>query len=139
MDPVHSALRVHLDAAPRKSPIIVVGARGRPYTSDGYRARFFRAIRKLEGAGRVDVGLTFHGLRHTVGKQLADVGCDERTIAAILGHRTTAMAAHYSRDADNQRRAAAGIRRLERADKRTAREQKMEKTKKQSGKTEQRR
>lgn len=135
--PAHSALVAYLDAAPRKSPIIVVGARGRPFTSDGFRARFFRAMRKLEAAGRVGVGLTFHGLRHTVGKQLADAGCDERTIAAILGHRTTAMAAHYSRDADNQRRAAVGIRRLERADQRTAREQKVEKTKKRDGKTEQ--
>ena len=35
-----------------------------------------------------------HGLRHTAGRLLADRGADPRTIAALLGHRTLAMAAH---------------------------------------------
>jgi integrase len=31
---------------------------------------------QLENEGKVGTGLTFHGLRHTVGTKLADAGAD---------------------------------------------------------------
>ncbi|HEV2551253.1 MAG TPA: tyrosine-type recombinase/integrase [Stellaceae bacterium] len=63
-------------------------------------------------------GLTFRGLRHTVGKKLAEAGCDARTIAAVLGHQTEDMARHYAKQEDARRRTSAAIRKLERkADK----------------------
>ncbi len=63
---------------------------------------------------KVGPGLTFHGLRHTVGKRLADAGCDDRIIMSITGHRSTSMVQTYTREADQKRRAAEGIRKLER-------------------------
>lgn len=98
----------------RQSPNIVVGKRGLPYTESGFRARFFKLIRALKAEGKVAPGLTFHGLRHSVGKALADAGCDTRTIMAVTGHQTEAMAAKYTKEADQRRRAKVGIVKLER-------------------------
>lgn len=113
--PAHRDLRAILDTAPRKSPVIVVGARGKPLTGDGFRARFFRVIRDLEKTGLIGKGLTFHGLRHTAATALADAGCDTRDIMAITGHKTEAMVARYTRTADQKRRARSAITKLEEA------------------------
>jgi integrase len=111
--PAHPMLRELLDAAPCKSPIIVIGARGNPFTPSGFRARFFKLIRELRAADRVASGLTFHGLRVTTATMLAEAGCDTQTIMAITGHETEAMVAHYRRDADKRERAEAAIARLD--------------------------
>jgi integrase len=79
--PVGAPLKAMLDATTRCSPIILVDAHGRPWTSDGFRARFFRA---RDEAGIV--GLTFNDLRGTAVTRLALVGCSEAQIAAITGH-----------------------------------------------------
>jgi integrase len=110
----HARLREILDAIPRVSPVIVIGARGRPFTQSGFQRRFFGLIRRLTDEGKVQPGLSFHGLRHTLGTLLAEDGNDPRTIAAVLGQRTTAMADHYSRTAERRHLAAAAITRLER-------------------------
>jgi hypothetical protein len=39
-------------------------------------------------------GHSIHGLRKNAGKALAEAGCGEREIMAILGHKTFQMAAH---------------------------------------------
>jgi len=43
---------------------------------------------KLAKAGKITSGLTFHGLRHTAATKLADAGADDKTIAAITGHKS---------------------------------------------------
>lgn len=111
--PAHSELRKLLSAAPRKSPIIVVGVRGHPFTSNDFRTRFFRVIRPLEMSGKIGKGLTFHGLRHTAATALADAGCDTRDIMSITGHKTEAMVARYTQSADQKRRARSAIAKLE--------------------------
>lgn len=110
----HARLREILDLAPRVSPVIVIGARGQPFTQAGFQRRFFGLIRRLVEEGKVESGLSFHGLRHTLGTLLAEDGNDPRTIVAVLGQRTTAMADHYSRTAERRHLAAAAITRLER-------------------------
>jgi integrase len=118
--PADVRLKAILDAAIAArggtvTPIyLAVGRRGQPYTENGFRTMFFRLVRRLEKEGRVGPDLTFHGLRHTAGKVLGDLGTDLRTIAALLGHKTEAMAAHYSQEADRRRRAAAAVSRLSR-------------------------
>jgi len=52
----------------------------------GFSPASSRFIRKLAAEEKIGAGLTFHGLRHTAGKMMADVGCDTGTIAAVLGH-----------------------------------------------------
>jgi integrase len=59
-------------------------------------------------------GPAYHGLRHTAGKALAEAGCTEHQIAAVLGHRTLAMVQHYTRAARQKRLSTAAIGKLER-------------------------
>jgi integrase len=115
--PAHPQLREILDGVQSESSALasitlVAGTKGRPYSGNGFRVMFFRLIRKLEAEGKVRSGLTFHGLRHTAGRLLADRGADPRTIAALLGHKTLQMAAHYSEEADRKKRAVAAVAKL---------------------------
>ncbi len=47
---------------------------------------------KLKREGKIGDGLTFHGLRHTVGTLLVEAGFDIDTIRRWLGQKTLAMA-----------------------------------------------
>jgi integrase len=111
--PAHRDLRALLDAAPRVATTIVTGAIGRPLTGAGLAKAFRTLILRLERGGKIGDGLTFHGLRHTAGKTLADLGADPRAIQALLGQRSLSMAIHYSQEADRRRAAAAAIQFLE--------------------------
>lgn len=130
--PAHPELRAILDEALKVAPKvakigpagdetpIMLGERSKAgYTVSGFRARFFKLIRELTAAGKVRPGLTFHGLRHTLGKLLGDAGCDTRDIAAVFSI-TEAMAEHYSREASRERRAKGALLKLERKGKRAA-------------------
>lgn len=108
--PLHPALRAALAEAPKhKAPTISANSRGEPWTESGFNSTFGKFVDALEAAGKVGPGLTFHGLRHTVGTRLKEAGADDRAIADILGQSSTAMAAHYSRQADTSKRDAALI------------------------------
>jgi integrase len=117
--PAHRELRAILEEASQARSAItaVVNHIGVPYTGNGFRVMFFRLIRRLEAEGKVGPGLTFHGLRHTAGKLLDEAGCDTRTIAAVLGQRSEAMARHYSEEGDRRRRVVVAIKKLERRTK----------------------
>jgi integrase len=114
--PVHPTLKAILDEKAGSGEVdaltLVANNRGVPYTADGFRTMFFRLIRQLETERKVRPGLTFHGLRHTAGRVLADRGADLRTIAALLGHKTLQMAAHYSEEHDRKKRAVAAVAKL---------------------------
>jgi integrase len=112
--PAHRDLRILLDQAPRPATTIVTGARGRPLTEAGLAKSFRTLILGLERQGKIGDDLTFHGLRHTAGKTLADLGADPRMIQALLGHRSMAASLHYSDAADRRRAATAAIHVLER-------------------------
>lgn len=111
--PIHKDLCPYLDNAlarpNKKAMTVVVGHRGRSYTEDGFRAMFFREVKRLVDAGKVEPGLTFHGLRHTVGSYLAEAGAGDNIIQSILGHTSTEMAKKYRRDADKKSGAKVAI------------------------------
>ena len=104
--PAHRRLREMLDTQKR----ITV-----PYTEDriiggtasGLRSSFFTVAKRIG----MD-GLSFHGLRHTLGTALAEAGCTALTIAAVLGHSNSRMAEHYSRHASRDHLAAEAFERL---------------------------
>lgn len=114
--PVDSRLKVILDAAlaARQSDTLplAVGHYGKGYTLDGFRTMFWRLLQRLEAAEMVNPDLTFHGLRHTAGQALANAGASPHEIAALLGHKTLAMAEHYSREANRERLTSAAVHRL---------------------------
>ena len=91
---------------------LVLNSRGEPYTPDGFRTMLWKLIHRLEQAGKVMPGLTFHGLRHTAATTLAELGASPHEIAALLGHKTLAMATLYSADANREKLGEAAIIRL---------------------------
>ena len=105
---IHSDLAEVLDRIPRAHMAIVHTERGSPYTPSGFRASWRKELARLGLAG-----LQFHGLRHTAGKLLAEAGCTDREIMAILGHRTASMVSRYTRGAEQERLADAAVVKLE--------------------------
>ncbi len=109
--PIHKNLRAALDAAPRTAVTILTTSTGISWTQ-GHFKKEFRT--ESERAGLK--GLTYHGLRKTAARVLAELGCSEKQIAAITGHKTTSMVSHYTREADQKRLATAAIEIWERAE-----------------------
>jgi len=92
--PVGAPLKAALDAIPKRGPIILTSANGRPWTEGNFRYSWWLACRK---AGIADV--TFNDLRGTSVTRLALVGCTEAEIATITGHSLrdvrSILDAHY--------------------------------------------
>lgn len=114
----HSRLAEILSDTPQLCPIIVTGQRGKPMTANGFLSNLRKILSKLKAEGKIGDGLTFHGLRHTAATMLADAGCDTRDIMAVTGHRTEAVVAIYTQEADRRRRGGNAIKRLEKAQSR---------------------
>jgi integrase len=99
--PVHTELAQLLAVAPAHDAVTIAATtNGTPWTASGFNSTFIKAIGKLEEKGLVGDGLTFHGLRHTVGTLLIEAGADIDTVRRWLGQKTLAMAIHYSETAD---------------------------------------
>ena len=99
--PVHPDLAQLLPAATTHGAITIAATtNGTPWTASGFNSTFIKAIARLRNQGLVADGLTFHGLRHTVGTLLIEAGADIDTVRRWLGQKTLAMAIHYSETAD---------------------------------------
>ena len=100
-----TALKAILDEALLAAPstkytTISLTSRGEVWTGSGFRASWRTFRQRLENEGKVGMGLTIHGLRHTVATTLREEGFEPRMIADALGQKTVAMAEHYSKKAD---------------------------------------
>jgi integrase len=111
---VGAPLKAVLDAAAKRSPIILTNSDGKPWTSDGFRASW----RKACAAAGVS-GVTFHDLRGTAVTRLALVGATVTEIANITGHSLrdvhAILDAHYL--ARDPALGESAIRKLERGTK----------------------
>ena len=107
--PVHPVLHERLSEIQDRLMLIATKT-GRPFNEHHFRHRWRAAVLK---AGLN--GLTFHGLRTTAGMALAEAGCTDAEIQAILGQRTQVMAAHYRRHANKKKLAESGMRKLQRS------------------------
>ncbi|MEN9925766.1 MAG: hypothetical protein RL268_1892 [Pseudomonadota bacterium] len=99
--PVLDALR---DAPQHDAITLCANTYGKPWTPSGFRASWRPIKLRLEEKGKVSPGLTMKGLRHTVATILAEMGFDDRTVADYLAQKTEAMARHYSRRANKERK-----------------------------------
>lgn len=81
---------------------IAVNSYGEAWSQNGFRASFFKLVRKLTKEGKLQPGCTFHGLRHTIGAHAANEGSSDRQVAAAIGDRSPAMAQIYARDAERK-------------------------------------
>ena len=92
--PVGAPLKAALDAAPKRSPIMLTTADGKPWTPDGFRVSWGKACKRA-----AVIGVTFHDLRGTAVTRLAIAGCTEAEIATITGHSLRSVRAiidtHY--------------------------------------------
>jgi integrase len=71
--PLHPDLKRILDESPVHHAIpLVATANGTPWTVSGFNSSFIKAIARLEAAGKIESGVTFHGLRHTCGTLLVE-------------------------------------------------------------------
>lgn len=106
--PAHPRLRAELDSWDRTSTHILTAPRGAPWRPPALTVLLAEGLQK---AG-LPKGLNVHGLRKLAATRLADAGCTPHEIAAITGHRTLAMVAHYTRSVDQMNLAQAAIGRL---------------------------
>jgi len=98
--PVHPDLaQILSEAAEHDAITIAATTNGTPWTVTGFNSSFIKAIAKLSRGGKIEPGLTFHGLRHTCGTLLVEAGFDIDTVRRWLGQKTLAMAIHYSETA----------------------------------------
>ena len=81
--PEHGHLTKVLDATPKVATVVVTSKSGRGYSENGLRSSFQQLRVRLESEGKIDPGLTFHGLRHTVATKPADAGADAEAIVAV--------------------------------------------------------
>jgi integrase len=110
--PCHKELRTELENMPRVAETILVGDRGAPLFADSLSAAVRKQLREMG----VD-GYVIHGLRKNAAVALADAGCSTMEIAAITGHRTLDMVAHYSKRRDQRVAAGAAMDKWERSGK----------------------
>jgi integrase len=92
--PVADALKAALDAALRRSPIILTNSEGKPWSESGFQGAWGKATMRAGIRG-----LTFHDLRGTAVVTLARAGCNEVEIYSITGHKPgdvqAILTAHY--------------------------------------------
>lgn len=99
---------IHVDP-----PTLAVTSRGKLWTESGFRASFFALLRQLQKRGLIEPGLTFHGLRHTVGKLIIEAGGTKEMVKTLLGDRSDAMGDFYSREFEKKGLASVIVAKLE--------------------------
>lgn len=83
MIPLHEDLLPWLESAPHTAVTILTNSAGKPWTTDGFKSSWYKAIKR---AGPALADLHFHDLRGTAVTLLADAECANAEIAAITGH-----------------------------------------------------
>lgn len=101
---VPAPLRPFLELGPKFQGAIVTTAEGDPFaTANAFQTRSSAFLRGLAAEGVVGPGLTMHGLRHTLGRAMAESGASIKAIQGALRHATERMAMKYSAGADQRR------------------------------------
>lgn len=101
-------LREVLDATDMSGPTILKTRDGKPFSAKSITGR----MADWTKAAGLPPGHTLHGLRKTLGKMLAESGATTRQIMDTLGHTDIQHAELYSREAEQERLARAGMRRV---------------------------
>jgi integrase len=101
MIPVHTDLRVILDATSGEHLTFIVGQRGNPVTPNAF-SKWFRD--QCDAAG-LSEACSAHGLRKAACRRLAEAGCSANEIAAISGHASLREVERYTRAVDQERMA----------------------------------
>jgi integrase len=107
--PLHEELLYVLDKA-RSNHITIINTEfGAPFTVDG----FSDFMRDAITAAGLPLSCQPHGLRKAAGRRLAEAGCTNKEIMAILGHKALASVQLYTEEAEQIEMAAAAMRKVE--------------------------
>jgi integrase len=109
----HQELLKVLAEIPRSSVRILTSTRGTPWTSDGFRASWQKALIGPLAAIR-DARLVFHGLRKSAVVMLLEAGCSDAEVAAITG-QSRQMIEHYAKQVNQKTLASSAILKWEHA------------------------
>lgn len=104
--PVHPSLKAELDGINRF--MLLESTTEKAFTARHLSNKFLYATRRANLNG-----LTLHGLRVTAAIWMAEAGCTDAELQAILGWRTVAQAQAYRRQANKRVMGASGMRKLE--------------------------
>jgi integrase len=106
--PVHPKLAGIIAATPLIGvKTFLVTSFGKAYSPAGF-GNWFREV--CDAAGCPDVSA--HGLRKATARRLAEIGCSEKQIAAILGHASLSEVKRYTDAADRKRLAREAMNKL---------------------------
>lgn len=95
--PVTAELRALLDGIPKVATTIVTNTKGHPWTEDGLKTMWGRAMEKSGVRGK-----HFHDLRGTAATKLCLVGLNDNQIAAIIGWKPGRVAEIRARYVDRE-------------------------------------
>lgn len=113
--PVHRRLAAILAQPPRISVYVLTHTRGRPWTLHGFKASWSNELNRVVMKQLRDKRLVFHGLRKSAVVTLLEAGATDAEVSAITG-QSREMVAHYSRQVNQRKLAAAAILKWETAD-----------------------
>jgi integrase len=110
--PIHPDLQEALKSTARTNMTFLVTEFGKPFVAAGF-GNWIR--RKCDEAGLPQCSA--HGLRKLAATRLADVGCSEREIMAITGHKSASEVSRYTMERDQARLAQQAMAKLVTAQK----------------------
>jgi integrase len=94
--PIHFDLGNTLAALPRTNLTFLVTEQGKPFSSKESFGNWMR--KRCDEAGLSQC--SSHGLRKLAATRLANVGCSEREIMAITGHKSVSEVSRYTKERD---------------------------------------
>lgn len=108
--PVAPALKAELAAWKEdRDTLTILSNHGAPWLPLRLSGALAYHLAKIEG---LPAGLNIHGVRKLAAAQVADGGGTTHEIAALTGHRTLSMVAHYTRSADQEKLAGGAVQRI---------------------------
>lgn len=98
---------------------LVTNSSGEPYTEDGMRTMMHRLATELADEGKVKPGLNIHGLRHSLGSELYDLGVEREARKRMMAHESDAASMIYERGGNRSKHADRATKALNRKHRRT--------------------
>lgn len=98
--PVPPGLAQILDELPRIRDYVFVNLDGRQWTVKGFDSSWRAYKKDLEITKVVGLGLTPHGLRHSLAHDMRELGATNEQIAYALGQSSPGVVARYTRTVD---------------------------------------
>lgn len=113
--PMHENLHAVLAEIPRVSVHVLTNTRDVPWTTDGFKTSWGDEMKREAFKELHERELVFHGLRKSAVVFLLEAGCTDAEVSAITG-QSRAMVAHYARQVNQKKLAAAAVLKWQAAD-----------------------